>query len=46
MIFGTDNNYSTVRGFDKFINRDQSFILKCIDIPFFLVIKKGRGEED
>ena len=44
---GTSDKYSMVRSLGRSIDRDQSFIPRCVDIPLFfiLVIETGRGEE-
>jgi hypothetical protein len=45
---GSGTKYSMVRVFSRFIDRNQSFIPRCVDISFFfiLVIDMERGEED
>lgn len=44
---GTSDKYSMVRSLGRSIDRDQSFIPRCVDIPLFfiLVIETGRNEE-
>lgn len=44
---GTSDKYSMVRSLGRSIDRDQSFIPRCVDIPLFfiLVIETERGEE-
>ncbi len=45
---GTSDKYSMVRGFSGSLDRDQSFIPGCIDIPLFFILVIGTGgvEED
>ncbi|DAD49230.1 TPA_asm: hypothetical protein HUJ06_031916 [Nelumbo nucifera] len=35
-----------VRVFGRSFDRDQSFIPRCVGIPFFLVIDMGKDEKD
>ncbi|KAF4396249.1 hypothetical protein F8388_019795 [Cannabis sativa] len=40
---GTSSKYYMVWVFSRIIDRDQSFISGCVDIPLFLMIVIGKG---